>query len=150
MEAHAGKTMETGEKWVAESQDDGRYVRYVSVSEQRPSESPGFADGTSPELRRRLSAGESIVLEMQSVIRPVVTYEMQKGRMRKAKTGLRPDALRTISVELDDAKFANEGEALVIVLKGVRHMIRNAEAATPVNASQWRSNNAVKSLVLFI
>ena len=49
--------------------------------------------------------------------------------MRKAKTGLRSNAIRSISDALFHAAFestAKEGEALVNVLKGIKQMIKAA------------------------
>ena len=79
---------------------------------------------------RSLALGTSINLKMQSVIRQMTAYPVQeKGKMRKAKTGLRSNAIRSISDDLFHAAFestAKEGEALVNVLKGIKQMLRVA------------------------
>ena len=68
---------------------------------------------------------------MQSVIRQMTAYpvDAKGGKMRKAETGLRSNAIRSISDDLIHAAFestAKEGEALVNVLKGIKQMLRVA------------------------
>lgn len=148
VDTHRNKHLMTGEV----KDEGGRSVVFMNVREQRPSR-PASADSVSEDRdhRRRTAIGASLLLKMQSVCRGVVSYQVeQKGKTRRARTGMRADALRIISAELYQAVFtSNEGEALVTVLKGVKYMLRASSGSKAAEGAVYAGLAELASAAAF-
>lgn len=122
------KAFKKSEKTLGEVKDGTRSIAFLTVREKRPAGNPRPHDTLPREQRRCLSVGASLLLKIQSVRKSVVSWQTEaRGKTKRARTGMRADAVLSIARELYEAAFEeDEARDLVIVLKGVAKMTQNA------------------------
>jgi len=123
---------------LGEVKEDGRAVSFVGVKEGKPSENPALQEGrlveSDKDKRRRKFLGQGILLKIETIKKggSVLYTVEQKGKTRRARTGMKVDAIQAITQDLRDAIFQNEGDGLVGILKAIRQMQRTAGENSPV------------------